>query len=378
MQGDFIVFITFFGGTLSLALASAHLVERNRTDAHYITSLFLFSMAFLQLYHGFMISGILFRHPHLALVHVPFLYMSAPLLYFYYQVLTRGDFKFRLKALYHFLPVILIIVLIGPFYLKNASDKLEHLKSVVGMTARSAVFPNYQYIILGIVLIIAGYACFVIMDIFHLSRKKLVTTGNTTFYSIILVTFNLLIITIYLTGYLVIKFLQHESYFLGTYYISIIKSISVIVTLEMYLILLIKWRYPNYIRQVKAEAQIMKYATSRIEKIDVDRVLERLKDLMENQKVFCDEDISLSRLADELDINPYQLSQILNERLNRNFNTYINDYRIRESEVYLLEDAKRSVMSISFAVGFNTVTSFYNAFDRIHHMTPAQYRKQNK
>jgi len=99
---------------------------------------------------------------------------------------------------------------------------------------------------------------------------------------------------------------------------------------------------------------------------------------MENEKIFCDEEITLGKLADELDITPYQLSQILNERLNKNFNTYINEYRIRESENYLIEDHKRSVLSVSYAVGFNTVTSFYNAFYKFHGMTPAQFREKSR
>jgi AraC-like DNA-binding protein len=99
---------------------------------------------------------------------------------------------------------------------------------------------------------------------------------------------------------------------------------------------------------------------------------------MEEEKIFCDEDLSLARLAEELDITPYQLSQILNERLHRNFNAFINEYRIKESESYLIEDAKRSVVSVSFAVGFNTLATFYNAFYKVHGMTPTQFREKFK
>jgi len=373
MLSEIIQFITLFGGFLSLVVASAHLAEKNRSAANYLTFAFLCSLGIWQIYHGFMISGILFRYPHLALVHVPFLYLSAPLLYFFYQVLTGDNFRFRRSCLYHFIPVIIILVLIGPFYLKSAGEKLELLQSFVGLAVKSKVFPQYPYIVISLLTAICGYAFVVALDIFRIYRKKLLTERNTTFYSIIIVAFNFTMIIIYIFGFLVVKLLYN-----GSYYLVVIKSISLIMTCEIYIILLLKWRYPDYIRQIKAEAQRLKYSTSRIEKIDVDSILEKLTGLMENEKAFCDEDISLGKLADELDITPYQLSQILNERLNKNFNTYVNEYRIREAESYLIEDKKRSVLSISFAVGFNTVTSFYNAFYKFHNMTPAQFRDKNK
>ncbi len=372
MLNDTIKFITLFGGFLSLAVASAHLVERNKTDTHYLIFGFLCSLGIWQIYHGFMISGFLFTHPHLALVHVPFLYLSAPFLYFYYQILTRDNFRFSRSALCHFIPVIVILALIAPFYIKSSDEKLELLQTFVGLRGKSRVFPQYPYIVISIVTIISGYAFVVIKDAVRMFRRKMFVERNTTLFSIIIVAFNFTMIIIYITGFLIMKLVMQSS----VHYLVIIKTISTIMTAEIYVILLLKWRYPSYIKHLKAEAQKIRYSTSRIEKIDVDSILDRLTDLMENEKLFCDEEITLSKLADELDITTYQLSQILNERLNKNFNTYINEYRIRESENYLLEDHKRSVLSVSYAVGFNTVTSFYNAFYKLHGMTPAQFREK--
>src|SRR5512145_574652 len=140
MMGDFIQFITFFGGVLSLVMASAYLLERNKSAAHCLTASFLSSMGIWQIYHGFMISGFLFRHPHLALVHVPFLFLSAPLLYFYYRILTRDDFRFRISSLCHFIPVIILLAVIAPFYAKSGAEKLELLQSFVGLRGRSEVY----------------------------------------------------------------------------------------------------------------------------------------------------------------------------------------------------------------------------------------------
>lgn len=367
-------FLIFFGGFLSLVLATAHLVEKNKSAANYLIFLFLASIGVWQIYHGCMISGILFSYPHLALVHVPFLYISAPLLYFYYTILTRDNYEFKSSILYHFIPVVIIIIFITPFYMKTAGEKLALLQSLVGLRSSASVFPAYPYLIMAIVTTISVYAMVFVVSSIRMFRKKLIMEKNITFFSIIIIAFDFTMILIYIFGYLSVRVFSLPA----TFYLVTIKTISVLLTIQIYLMLVLKWRYPDYIMQMRHEAERIRYATSRIERLDVDTVLANLKHLMEEEKVFCDEELSLGRLADELDITPYQLSQILNERLHKNFNTYINEYRIRESESYLIDDPKRSVLSVSCAVGFNTLATFYNAFCKIHGMTPTKFRERYK
>ncbi|MBK6609092.1 MAG: hypothetical protein IPG24_27335 [Leptospiraceae bacterium] len=55
---------------------------------------------------------------------------------------------------------------------------------------------------------------------------------------------------------------------------------------------------------------------------------------METEKLFCDEDISLNRLSEILNIRADQLSEIINNKFQKNFNQYINDFRIEEAKTY--------------------------------------------
>ena len=148
------------------------------------------------------------------------------------------------------------------------------------------------------------------------------------------------------------------------------------VTVMVYLIFLMGRRYVNYFSQSQRDARRIRYARSRITGLDVEEIIGRLDDLMTREKIFCDEDLSLKRLADELAIAPHQLSQILNERLAKNFNTYINEYRVREAGQLLREEPERTISSIAYAVGFNTMSSFYNWFCKIQEASPVQYRQK--
>jgi len=98
---------------------------------------------------------------------------------------------------------------------------------------------------------------------------------------------------------------------------------------------------------------------------------------MEVEKAFADEELSLKDLAGDLGISPHQLSQILNERIRKNFSTFVNEYRIDEAKKLLVEEPDRSILSVGIAAGFNSNTTFITAFSKHVGVSPGQYRKHN-
>jgi YesN/AraC family two-component response regulator len=94
---------------------------------------------------------------------------------------------------------------------------------------------------------------------------------------------------------------------------------------------------------------------------------------MEVEKIYRDESITLQSLAEELSIPHHQLSQLLNEKLNKSFSDFINTFRVEEAKK-LLRDPKwadRKIISIAFEVGYNTKAAFYNVFKKYTNMTPS-------
>jgi len=115
--------------------------------------------------------------------------------------------------------------------------------------------------------------------------------------------------------------------------------------------------------------------TTRLLNLNREEVLGKMKLLFDVEKIYCDEDLSLGRLAEMLEIRPDQLSELINEELKTNFSAHINHYRIEEAKNLLLSEPDRSVLSIAFAVGFNTKSSFYESFQKFTDMNPKSYRK---
>ncbi len=143
------------------------------------------------------------------------------------------------------------------------------------------------------------------------------------------------------------------------------------------IMVIVSYRYPSLRKYVIYEIDKTRYIRSKIKGLDIDSIIKRILEIMEIEKAFSDEDFSLKNLARELEINTQQLSEILNERMGKSFNTFINEYRIREAKLLLIDEPGRSINSIADAVGFNSNTAFTITFSKYEGCSPSRYRKQN-
>lgn len=100
--------------------------------------------------------------------------------------------------------------------------------------------------------------------------------------------------------------------------------------------------------------------------------------LMENDKPYLNSDLSLRTLADQIGIHPNQLSWLLNESLGKNFNEFINHYRV-EAFKQLATDPKNaniSIVGLAYDSGFNSKTVFNTYFKKETGITPKQFLRQ--
>jgi ligand-binding sensor domain-containing protein/AraC-like DNA-binding protein len=121
-----------------------------------------------------------------------------------------------------------------------------------------------------------------------------------------------------------------------------------------------------------------KYKGSPLNPIFAEECVTRLKYLMDIEKVYCDADLSLQSLAEKMSISPHQLSQLLNEKMDRNFADFINWYRVEEAKKILQSSrgARRKITAVAFEVGFNSISAFYKVFKKYTNTTPTRYKKK--
>jgi AraC-like DNA-binding protein len=122
-----------------------------------------------------------------------------------------------------------------------------------------------------------------------------------------------------------------------------------------------------------------KYKTSILDPEKAERYLKKLFYILEVEKVYKDEELSLQSLAEKLSIPPRELSQVINERLDMNYSNFINSYRIEEAKNLLFAPGENdhSILDIAYEAGFNSKAVFNRAFKKFTGMTPSEFRKNN-
>jgi adenylate cyclase len=103
----------------------------------------------------------------------------------------------------------------------------------------------------------------------------------------------------------------------------------------------------------------------------------RLLNYTRDAKPYLNPDLSLRILAQQIDIQPNQLSWLLNESIGKNFNEFINHYRV-DAFKSLSNDPKNAhitLMGLAYESGFNSKTVFNTYFKKETGLTPKQYIK---
>jgi AraC-like DNA-binding protein len=107
-------------------------------------------------------------------------------------------------------------------------------------------------------------------------------------------------------------------------------------------------------------------------------LLRRLDHLMTTERVYRQEGLTIGALAVKLGAPEYRLRQAINEGLgHRNFNAFLNGYRIRETKAALGDPEQKEVpvLTIAMDAGFQSIGPFNRAFKAETGMTPTEYRR---
>jgi AraC-like DNA-binding protein len=121
-----------------------------------------------------------------------------------------------------------------------------------------------------------------------------------------------------------------------------------------------------------------KYYRSGLKKEEAEELLKNLISYMEREKPYLDRDLTIHRLSSMTGISKHYITQVLNENYNRNFFTFVNEYRVKEVINRLKDPANRNytILAIAFDSGFNAKSSFNTIFKSITGHTPSGYKKR--
>lgn len=111
------------------------------------------------------------------------------------------------------------------------------------------------------------------------------------------------------------------------------------------------------------------------------KALAALERLMAIERIYRQEGLSIGNLAAKLRLPEYRLRRLINQRLGyRNFNAYLNHYRVEDAKVGLADprQAEVPILTIAMDAGFQSLRAFNRAFRAETGVTPSEYRGRAK
>jgi len=105
-----------------------------------------------------------------------------------------------------------------------------------------------------------------------------------------------------------------------------------------------------------------------------------LKKVMKASLYYQDPELSLSSLAEKLQLTLHELSRIINTVLKKSFNDFINEYRVADVIRKMQDPAYDHItlLGIAFESGFNSKTTFNRTFRQITGKSPMEYKAELK
>jgi AraC-like DNA-binding protein len=119
-----------------------------------------------------------------------------------------------------------------------------------------------------------------------------------------------------------------------------------------------------------------KYTDKKLNEEEAESMLGKLEKLMREKEAFKNPNLKLNDLAKEIKVSGHQLSQLLNDNLEKNFTLFINEYRINEACKILSEKPNLTIEAIGDEVGFNSKSTFFASFKKIKGTSPHLYQQQ--
>ncbi len=130
-------------------------------------------------------------------------------------------------------------------------------------------------------------------------------------------------------------------------------------------------------RKIEGLNILGKYGNSKLSYEEGKRYFDKIEQLLRDQKLYLQADLSLQTLAKAVGVSPRQVSETINRFSDRNFANYINSYRVEEAKTLLKStDKKNKIISIALDSGFNNLSTFNVAFKADTDQTPSEYREK--
>lgn len=344
-------------------------------------------------------SAAVYKVPSLLGANIPLPLLHGPFLYLYTLALTGSLPKKRGYRLLHFIPALIsLLYLIPVFYTLPSAQKADIFKHN-GAGFETFMLVNWIVIMIsGITYIILSWLAlqrhlkniheqFSYEEKINLRWVQYLIYGIAAIWLVVWladdeVTFAVVVAFVFFIGYFGIK----QVGIFGTS-----REVNIANTKEL-TVLPADGETAGPVPETKTSAEKIsteqtavpenkkKYNKSGLTTEMTGKIAADLQVLMQQKKLYKDNELTLQRLADTLQVHPNYLSQVINGQEEKNFYDYINSLRIGEfiRLSALPENRQYTILSLAMDCGFNSKSSFNKYFKKVTGLSPSDYLQNVK
>lgn len=293
--------------------------------------------------------------PHFYHSSDPFKYVFFPSIYLYIKSITNYNFKFKWLQLWHLTPfAITLTYLLSNYTFLPVETKFQALseggtsiyKPIYLVHIFSIIYELQKLYILAALLLVINY-----------QRKLKKFVSNLYWY-------NTIPLYLILITFIIIHIIRYHFF----------HNLSIDIDFTFYAIIIVFVGYKQRHFFISPPVLFKKHTDDNPNK----ELKLKIESFMCKHKPYLNPDITLEKLAVELNIPTRKFSNVLNNEFKANFFNFINDYRINEAKNILVDNnqKQKTVLEILYEVGFNNKSAFNRVFKDATGLTPTNYRKQ--
>jgi AraC-like DNA-binding protein len=157
-----------------------------------------------------------------------------------------------------------------------------------------------------------------------------------------------------------------------------------LMVIMIYFFAIVQWRNPSlfHIQQLMEQLVATKAPSSQqstdglLDQDTRSSILILVKRQVEEHSLYRNSDLTLATLAEQVGVSVHHLSETLNQYGGKNFNRFINEYRVAEVCDQLNQKSERKLIELALDAGFSSKSSFNAIFKKLTGQAPSMYRRQ--
>ncbi len=363
-------------GLIFIALLFARYTKKKNASDLFL-ALILLIVCYQQICYtvGFMGWYDTFRNTKINYWLIPMSLGLAPIIYFYLKSITTSTFKFRKKDWWHFTPAIVLIVYRVVIYVYDAMQpgfndtQNGYLKINLD---EAIVLPMLSLIDFAQMLLYLAFT----FQLFYNYRNKIKQYFSNTYRLELnwILSFLIVFSAIFLYAAIqsFIGSLVTDLSYAQRWWLNLFMALATIyVGIKGYFTDTTKLNTLDFSFTPNPESipQIQE------ENIVSEEEVNQIRSLMENEKPYLNPDLNLSQLAKEAKMTRAQLSQVINGGFNKNFNDFVNSFRVNAFKEKLNQGKHEqlSLLGIAYDCGFNSKATFNRVFKKLTNTSPTEF-----